>query len=495
MRECVASILESLVSMSRRCGAPSVAVAMLLAAGCNGSNRAVIASFALNLLAQARLVNESPGLSDSDDPEICCDGLNVYIVWEDDRNAVGGNRDIYFNFSRDGGVTWQPNDIRLDTDPPGSGDSDDPLICCSGSNIYVVWRDERTTPGIDDIYFNSSSDGGVTWQANDIRLDTDPLGSANSDRARICCSGQRVYVAWEDDRNSTEEDIFFNYSDDGGATWQANDRRIDTEPPALADSENIALCCDGLNVYAAWQNNRDGEEDIYFNVSTDGGASWRANDIRIDSGDAAGGAQSRFVALCCDGPRVYAVWEDERNAPGGNNDILCNYSFDSGATWQPNAIQVDNGSGDAEEVAVCCEGLNVYVVWRDQRTGGFNNDVFFNCSRDGGLTWKANDIRLDVGDPAGSTQAGQARICCAGSLLFAVWTDARNGASDIFCNLSTDSGDTWQANDVRLDTGDAPGANDSAQPVVCCHGPRVYFAWFDRRNDAVNRDIYFNGSR
>jgi hypothetical protein len=37
----------------------------------------------------------------------------------------------------------------------------------------VTWRDTRN--GRDDIYFNRSPDGGATWLIADVRLDTDPM--------------------------------------------------------------------------------------------------------------------------------------------------------------------------------------------------------------------------------------------------------------------------------------------------------------------------------
>lgn len=45
--------------------------------------------------------------------------------------------------------------------------------------------------------------------------------------------------------------------------------------------------------------------------------------------------------------------------------------------------------------------------------------------------------------------------------------------------------------DLRLNT-DAPGAELSLVPDVCCDGQRVYVVWYDRR--AGNLDIYCNSA-
>ena len=74
--------------------------------------------------------------------------------------------------------------------------------------------------------------------------------------------------------------------------------------------------------------------------------------------------------------------------------------------------------------------------------------------------------------------------------MYVVWFDYRDGDGDIYFNYSIDEGATWKANDIRLDTGDTPGANKSEEPKVNCSGDNIYVVWTDDRNGM--RDIYFN---
>ena len=74
-----------------------------------------------------------------------------------------------------GAFTYQPfpyfpePERRLDTDEAGAAESNWPEVCCSGSNVYAVWRDSRgTTAGV---FFNRSTDGGRTWLPEDVRID------------------------------------------------------------------------------------------------------------------------------------------------------------------------------------------------------------------------------------------------------------------------------------------------------------------------------------
>jgi hypothetical protein len=429
---------------------------------------------------------DTAGANSSYDPQITCSGTNVYAVWRDNRN---GNPDIYFNYSTDGGVTWQSSDIRLDTgDTAGANDSYGPQITCSGNNVYAVWHDYRN--GAADIYFNYSTDNGVNWQSSDIRLDTgDTAGANGSYYPQITCSESNVYAVWRDNRNGNT-DIYFNYSTDNGVNWQSSDIRLDTGDTAGANNSSYPqITCSGNNVYAVWYDYRNGAADIYFNYSTDNGVNWQSSDIRLDTGDTAGANDSYSPQITCSGTNVYAVWRDNRN---GLHDIYFNYSTDGGVTWQSSDIRLDTGdtigANESYGPQITCSGSNVYAVWYDYRNGF--TDIYFNYSTDNGVNWQSSDIRLDTGDTAGANNSSYPQITCSGNNVYAVWYDYRNGAADIYFNYSTDNGVNWQSSDIRLDTGDTAGANGSYYPQITCSESNVYAVWYDFRNGSA--DIYFN---
>ena len=89
-------------------------------------------------------------------PQIAVDGLNIYVVWQD--NTLGGNPEIYFKRSVDGGASWTTKALTNN-----AGVSVNPTIAVDGQNIYVVWDDD--TSGNSEIYFKKSVDRGVTWKA------------------------------------------------------------------------------------------------------------------------------------------------------------------------------------------------------------------------------------------------------------------------------------------------------------------------------------------
>ncbi len=447
--------------------------------------------------AETRIdTGDAPGANKSFIPRICSDGSgHVYVVWRDSRN---GTTDIYFNYSSDYGETWQASDIRLDTgDTAGANYSRFPEITCDNSgNVYVTWDDRRN--GSYDVYFNYSSDYGATWQASDIRLDTgDTAGASHSLYPQINCDNSgHVYVTWDDRRNGNW-DIFLNYSSDYGATWQASDIRLDTGDTAGAnDSFLPSISNNGSGyVYVAWEDYRNGSYgDIYFNYSSDYGVNWQASDTRLDTGDTAGANYSWFAKLSSDASgHVYAIWEDYRN---GSGDIYFNYSSDYGVNWQASDTRLDTGdaAGASEswypEISSDGSG-HVYVTWEDYRNG--MSDIYFNYSSDDGANWLAGDIRLDVGDTAGTSNSYYPRISSDGSgYVFVTWFDKRSTwFFDIYFCYSSNYGVTWNVNDTRLDIGAKQGTCLSFGPQISSdNNGHVYVVWDDSRNGA--EDIYFD---
>ena len=435
-----------------------------------------------------RIDTDAAGTSTSTTPRICSSGKNVYVAWTDDRN---GTFDIYFNRSTDGGATWLGSDLRLNTDPAGISQHLTPRISCQGNYVYVVWSDFRN--GWDDIYINVSNDAGATWLSTDIRLDTDGLGAASSNGPVICSSGTNVYVAWLDQRNGLLPDVYSNRSLDNGATWLSSDVRVNTTPAGTAFLFSPEISCAGNNVYVVWPDLRAGVPDMYLNYSNDAGATFASSAIRVSTSVTL--SPSIQPSIHADGSSCYVTWTDFRN---GLDDIYCNYTKDGGATWLSTDIRLDTdmpGAAQSNFSSVRASGNHVYVVWEDWRNGSqaCNADVYLNRSTDGGLTWLPTDIKIS--DQPGSCTTpvdhspAAARLAISGSGVFVAWADIRNGLRDVYYDRSLDHGATWLANDVRIET-DMPGLADSGSANISASGDDVYVVWDDTRNGAT--DIFFN---
>ncbi len=422
-------------------------------------------------------VGSSPGAANSFLPEVAASGASVYVAWEDNRN---GAADVYFNRSLDAGSTWLPADIRLDVgDPPGNETSAAPQIAAAGASVYVTWEDVRNGRG--DIYFNRSLDAGATWLTQDVRLDVGSApGAAISAVPRIACSGSSVYVAWQDFRNG-DEDIYLNRSLDGGASWLPTDVRLDIgDPPGANRSGMPQIAASGASVFVAYWDVRNHlyNTDVYFNRSLDGGTTWLPTDVRLDVGSAPGAAASDAQVLAASGASVYVAWQDQRN---GFSDIYFIRSLDGGTTWLPVDVRLDLGTlpgastSDVPEIA--SSGSSVYVTWRQ----GFG--VFLSRSLDSGTSWLPAEVKLSSG--VGGLIHPQ--IASSESSVYVTWEERVGSIHQIELNRSLDGGETWLPMTVRLDAG--LGVS-SLHPQISASGSSVYTA-FQNQQSTGKWDIYF----
>lgn len=378
-----------------------------------------------------RLDTDAAGAAGSLIPRICCDGLAVYAVWYDERS---GRPDIHFNRSLDGGATWLASDVRINRDVPGQAQAREPQIACDGSNVYVCWYDDRD--GSFGIWFNRSSDGGSTWLAQDVRLDGATPGQTDAVLPCLVAEGALVHVVWTDARNGGS-DIYWTRSLDGGVTWLADDVRLNETARTTGAAAAPSLALQGDHVAVAWQDARDGLRDIYVNRSLDGGATWLASEARVDR-DTAGAGDSIAPALCLRDGAAHLVWEDHR---GPAPTILFSTSADAGVTWSLFETPLDTAQ-NAFAAAIrpslrCCADGSLVSVWRDDRDGRF--DVRLTRSTDRGATWVQPELRMDTDDP-GAGHSLDPALCCAGTTAYVVWYDQRHGPGDVYFNsVSFDS--------------------------------------------------------
>ena len=377
----------------------------------------------------------------------------IFAVWSDDREDV---ETVWFNMSADGGVTFLAQDTLLSH---GEAAATNPAIACSGDRVYVAWEDKRDGElGYENIYVQWSDDAGRHWQKKDVALDVDPDGLAVSIGPTLFAVGDRAWVVWSDQINGAY-DIFVSGTQDGGESWSDAPVRVDTDEAGAAFSSHPKLVADDSgNLVVAWEDRRNGASDVYVNNSTDGGDSFAGTDRRLDGGDEAGASNSFEPLLALSGDNVYVVWQDERF--GENSDILMNYSHSSGDKWQDEALRVESdaaGIADSRYPALAAQGDQVLVAFQDNRAGGY--DIYLRWSDNGGSDWAVEEeVRMETDDP-GQAQSYNPRIALSGDSWAVQWQDYRDDLAgvffnDLYYNYSADGGTTWQMADVRVNSTD-----------------------------------------
>lgn len=217
---------------------------------------------------QVKRINKIPGdcvdSYNTVEGAVPCVGPNgeVYVSWS---GPLVRNSDfrVFFNKSTDHGVTFLANPI-LAAQQPGGWDfaiggiyraNGMPITCCDLSNspnrgnIYINYVDQGTSSTDHDIKFVKSTDGGLTWSA--------PKRVNNDSTSReqfftwmtVDQANGNIYMVFYDRRNYTDNktDVYLARSTDGGETF-ANIKINDTYfMPTSATFFGDYSCIDAYN--------------------------------------------------------------------------------------------------------------------------------------------------------------------------------------------------------------------------------------------------------
>ena len=305
----------------------------------------------------------------------------LVVVWQS-LTGTGANvlTDIFVQRSLNGGVTWNAADLRVNA---VMGVAETPVLATDGAGrAFIAWRDQRA--GASEVY-------AAVYDATTGMLSANQPISAGQPSEHITLAadagGPNVYVGWTDLRDAKKA-IRVNRSVNSGAAFGA-DGVIVNPDSTFADASAPALAARAGRVIVAWEDTRSGLPDIRVNHSEDAGATWPMQTSRADLGDTAGvSAATRPSLAFGSGNRVFVTWEDNRD---GQRDIYANHSNDMGTTFQPLDLRMDVGNAAAPSMPGLADSRSPFlltnaaatrgvVVWIDNRTAagvtGVNADIY-----------------------------------------------------------------------------------------------------------------------
>lgn len=210
--------------------------------------------------------------------------------------AGSQNNAILLAKSTDKGKTFQVNEVA----PPSGYYQAGAIMDWSSDGgsqgtLHIVYEDKVAPPGTDsalllgdrDIFTRRSTDGGRTWSEpkllNDDPFDPKDGGHTQNNPSVGIAPNGRVDAVWWDFRNDQgqfQNDVYYSYSEDNGATWskniRANDRSIDRRigiwsngfdmrtPVGIASTNELAVF--------AWDDTRNADQltqgqDIYTSIA------------------------------------------------------------------------------------------------------------------------------------------------------------------------------------------------------------------------------------
>jgi hypothetical protein len=392
----------------------------------------------------------SNNTGDSTNPNVAVSGSNLYVVWED---TSSGNREILLMRSHDGS-----NFTSAQTLSNTTGESFDPRIAVSGSNVYVVWED-TATDGSSEVKFVRSADNGDTFGS----VQTLSNQSRDSTNPTVAVSGGNVYVVWSGlSTNATAEaspEVMLTRSADNGAIFGS----VQTLSNNTGDSTNPNVAVSGRNLYVLWEDDSSGNSEIVMLRSTNNGAKFvTPRNLSNSPGE------SFDPRIAVSGSNVYVVWEDYGLGNSTSSEIMLIRSVNRGLNYA-SAQSLSNSPGESVDPRIAVSGGNVYVVWEDTATDG-SSEVKFARSTDNGATFtNARNLSNNTGisfDP---------RIDVSGGNVYVVWEDTTaTESSDILLARSTNNGATFG---LVQNLSNSPV--ESFDPSVIASRSKLFVTWSD----------------
>jgi chitodextrinase len=320
-----------------------------------------------------------------------------------------------------------------------------------------------------------------------VQVDQAPAYAAGTPSLTLGSDGWTyvAFAAWGGPVTGT--DVFFSKARDG-RTWTAP-ARVNNDAGGATQSEPSLTLDVSNNIYIAWTDTRNGNNDVFFSKSTDGGLSFSAN-VRVNDVTTNSQSEPSLAVDPTNNHVIHMVWTDTRSAVNGP-DIFYINSTDGGLSFNPASLRINTDATAVEQgaprVAVAPD-RSVDVVWRDPRNAAKGPDIYFAKSTDIGATWTPPVI---VNDDAGAAIQAEPRIAINETgAIFVAWTDSRsaNTASDIYATRSTNGGASFAAN-IRVN--DDQGPVQQSAPSLAVRGSRVQLAWQDfRRGGPYPYDVY-----
>jgi len=351
--------------------------------------------------------------------------------------------------------------------------------------VYLAFAGWSGSTTGDDIDFTKSSDGGRSW-STPIRVNDDAGAAAQAEPSLALDPANNIYIAWTDARNGNN-DVYFSKSVNGGLTFGANLRvnevttNSQSEPDLAVDPVNSHL------VHVVWTDTRSPilGPDIFYANSTDGGLSFNPS-LRVND-DVTSTEQGQPAIAVAPNRDVYVVWRDPRSAAKGA-DIYFSKSSDFGATWSPN-IYLNSDVGNVIQqdptIAVDVAGT-IYVAWTDYRNANTAPDIYEAWSANAGASFGAN---VQVNDDRGLAPQLNPSIAANAGKIQIAWADYRTGGAtnyDIY-TASSEDGITWSAN-MKVNDDTLPNNFQMNPSIAVDAAGDVFAAFLDTR--AIGWDVY-----
>jgi BNR repeat-like domain len=239
----------------------------------------------------------------------------LHLVWygTDEQNAGPNQRQIKYSRSDDGGESW--SDWRNIAPVEGYAEpqklwQEHPSVTVVGDTVWVVWQGrDPSSPRRSQIRVVRSLNSGDSWDAPTVIQRTE-RGDGGRSRPVLLAEpdARRLHVLAYGEADGDHQ-IVWTVSEDGGASWSSWMRIA----PSAADQRHLSAVIDTANrVHVVWREGTSGgPAQIRHSVLDEG--RWTVS----SSVSPSAGSQQFFPSLTLLGGReLFAVWVETRALSG-----------------------------------------------------------------------------------------------------------------------------------------------------------------------------------
>lgn len=341
----------------------------------------------------------------ADNPTICGDGNgNAYVMWEESRSSITSNSrpDIYGNRLTPNGPSWGKNGRAIISFSAGQSS---PRIIPDGlGGCYLAWVNAGLPSSIMITRVNSS--GSATWNGgNGIQVYQGTAWTGDISRNPVLTrDGNQVLVAWET-KNSVSPTRGWNvyaqrFKNDGTRVWGTSttafeistDYLGDQTDPVIFSDDSILTTSGYAGVMVVFQTDISTKYIVMTRGIGDGinytPAAPKQMFLVCSQFDQAGYPADQIspVAVKAGNGQVLTAWVDYRLSRGTStvksiyaqrlDKTPRRYLGPSPATSSWGVPISNRSNSNADELVMVPRSDGGIAVWRDDRNGSTNQDIY-----------------------------------------------------------------------------------------------------------------------
>ena len=280
----------------------------------------------------------------------------VHMAWA---GGGGAPYDIYYSYKPVGGVWASPENISNE----GNFTVKPSIAIDKQDRLWVAWQASHSDTD-EEIYVRSKPAGGG-WEPV---MRVTARASGDQDPSLVIDASGVPHMVWRSNQPGNWEIIYTRYV---GGAWLP----FENVSASGTGSHFPRLAADNLgNVYVAWEE-ETGSDVFRTAVRRWSNGSWGPRTFSSEAG-----VKALYPSISTDDVgTVYTVWTDYRSG----TDIFFNYSTDFGATWHGDENVSDNGTSSFFPDVAAQGGGYAHIFWQDMAPGQL--DIFYSKASVGGV--------------------------------------------------------------------------------------------------------------